>query len=449
MVAALTLAGLAIPAALLTSTGAVAAVTTQGTATTRAATTRAVARDTATTPGTRSAGPSSPVTVTITGMYPQSATASSELAISGSLTNTSKAPVSGWVVQLYASATPVSSTTEIAPGAVPYYDLAGIQQLAGVRWRSGPLQPGQSVHWEMRFRARKIGMTQFGVYPLAAVAHNRIGTVLGASTTDLPYMPGKKSPYSSTRPVREQISWLWPLIDKPMLGPSWQKKFCTSPQARALGQSLRPGGRLANLVAVGQGGAATATTAAQTAELAGRSVQGSAARGEPAQSLAGIDGVTWAVDPALLADAKALTACRSTAPGLAQAATAWLASVATATAGQPLFAMPYGDPNVVALIRQNHQGDVKNAFRLGGALACRILRRNLVPARSQASSSASAAGIAWLAGGTAGLHHAREPGRVSDPGPHCRAQPFCGAAGTWHRRADRERGRYLYDAAAG
>lgn len=377
MVAAVTLAGLALPAALLASTGTAAAATNQP------------------------ANAEAPVAVT--GMSPQSATARSELTVSGVLTNTSKTPVSGWVVQLDASATPVTSDTLIGPGTIPIDDFVNIQPIGGARWRSGQLQPGQSVRWQIRFRARKIGMTQFGVYPLAAVARSRAGTVLGATTTYLPYMPGKKSPYASTRPRREQISWLWPLIDKPMLGPRWQN-VCkgSAAQATALAASMRPGGRLANLVAVGQRG--TAAAAARQAEaMAGRSVQSKAASGAPSQSLAGLGGITWAIDPALLADAKALTTCRSSAPGLAQAATAWLTAVSAATAGQPMFAMPYGDPNVVALIRQNHQGDVQNAFALGRALAGRILHRNLVPSGSQQADIASEAeGTAWPAGGAAG-----------------------------------------------
>ncbi len=377
VVAAVTLAGLAaIPAALLASTGAAAATT----------------RDTA-------RGTNSPAAVTITGMNPRWAGPRSAVAISGSVTNTSKTSVSGLVVQLYASPTPVSSIAEMAPGAVTYNDLAGFQLLAGARWRSPRLQPGQSVRWQIGFRARKIGMTQFGVYPLVAVLQDRAGATLGASSSYLPFMPGKKSPYS--RPKPEQISWLWPLIDKPMLGSPWQN-ICTGPQAKALARSLSPGGRLANLVAVGQRGGAAATAVWQAEELAGQSAGSKAARGEASQSLAGLSGVTWAVDPALLANAKALTTCRSSAPGLAQAATAWLASVGTATADEPLFAMPYGDPNVVALIRQNHQEDVKNGYKLGRDVAKRILRRDVSPSASQpADASAQTAAIAWLAGGTA------------------------------------------------
>ena len=64
--------------------------------------------------------------------------------------------------------------------------------------------------------------------------------------------------------------------------------------------------------------------------------------------------------------------------------------------------MPYGDPNVVALIRQNHQDDVKNAFRLGRDVAKRILRRDVSPSASQpADASAQTGAIAWQAGGTA------------------------------------------------
>ncbi len=393
--AAVTLAGLAaLPAALVASTGAAAATTHDTAATHDAAATHGTAatHDTA-------RGSSSPAAVAITGMRPRWAGPKSAVAISGSVTNNSKAPVGGLVVQLYASPTPVSSIAQITPGTVPYNDLAAFQPLAGARWRSRELQPGQTVRWQIRFRAREIGMTQFGVYPLVAVTQSRAGAVIGAGGSYLPYMPGNKTP--SSRPKPEQISWLWPLIDKPMLGAPWQN-VCTAAQASTLARSLSPGGRLANLVAVGQRGAAAATTAWQAEELASQSTRSKAARGEPSQSLAGLHGVTWAVDPALLANVKALTTCRSRDPGLAQAATAWLASVGTATADQPLFAMPYGDPNVVALIQQNHQEDVKNGYRLGRDVTKRILRRDVSPSASQpADASAQTAAIAWLPDGTA------------------------------------------------
>ena len=221
-------------------------------------------------------------------------------------------------------------------------------------------------------------MTTFGVYPLAAQLQSGIGSVLATSTTYLPYEPAKKGPYASSRRPPAKISWLWPLIDRPLLNQPWQDN-CSGPQASALAQSLS-NGRLSQLVRIG------ATTQAQ------------------GHSLADDASITWVVDPALLVNARALAGCHIAEPRWARTASAWLAELRSATAGRPLAVTPYGDPNVAALIAVGHGADVRRSFQLGRALAGQILHRDLSPAGPGGTSTAlaAAAGIGWPTAGVPG-----------------------------------------------
>ncbi len=343
LAAVLAIAALALPAELLISHAAATAATSKA-------------------PG------ESVVAVSITSMTPQWARPGTTITVAGTLRNTSGQQNSHVTVQLLGSAVPVSSVTQVAQGASP-----ATTTLAGATWQTaGQLAPGATVNWSIRLRASAFGLSTFGVYPLAAQAQSALGTVLATTTTYLPYMPDRKGAAASSRPSPAKVAWIWPLIDKPLLNEPWQNN-CTGPQARALAQSLGSGGRLSDLV---QAGALTQAT----------------------------DGITWAVDPALLVNARALTTCHDVNPQWANAATAWLTKLMAVTAGRPVTVTPYGDPNVTALINVGHGADVMRSFQLGRALAGRIMQRSMSPAATGDTAAAltQAAGVAWPAGGVPG-----------------------------------------------
>ncbi len=357
--AMLAVAALVLPAVLLTSQGAASAATRQaasGQAETSQQQSQAL------------------VSIAITSMSPQWAVPGSTITITGSLRNTSRRPESHLTVQLFGSGSPVSSLAVLQEDASQPYSPADAA-LGGASWQlAGQLAAGVSVNWSVHVPGSVLGMTAFGVYPLAAQAQTAVGSPLATTTTYLPYEPAKKGPYASTRPAPAKIAWVWPLIDSPLLNEPWQSD-CAGPQASAraaLAQSLSSGGRLSGLLE------------------AGRTAAG--------------HNITWAVDPALLANVKALTTCHSSEPRWARAASAWLTGLKAATAGQPVFVTPYGDPNVVALAGAGHGGDVKLSFQLGRDLAGRILGRSLSPVGTAGTpvSLAQAAGIAWPAGGVPG-----------------------------------------------
>lgn len=293
------------------------------------------------------------VTVVVTSMNPQWATPGSVLTVTGALVNHSRHALTDPAVALAGSATPLSSVAELQHSFGRADNLAS-RALPGATWHdSGDLAPGATAAWSIQVRTSSIGMTTFGVYPLAAVALTAAGLPLAApSTTYLPYLPASKGAFHKSRPAPEQIAWVWPLIDKPLLDEPFADD-CAGPGPSALAASLASGGRLETLLAAGSAAAAT-------------------------------DHITWAIDPALLANARALGTCTG---ATARAASAWLSEVRSATAGQPLFVTPYADVDADALISVGHAADAATAFRVGRAVASRILDRDVAPVIGQPTST--------------------------------------------------------------
>jgi Family of unknown function (DUF6049) len=333
------------------------------------------------------------VSVTITGMNPQHAGPGTTITLTGTVTNSSRQPISNLSVQLLASSTPVSTSAELRPGRTGQDGLASTPVPRGT-WKSGSeLQPGSTDTWSVKVKAKLIGMKRFGVYPLTARAQSGPAAVpLAATSTYLPYVPAKKGPYGSSVPAPTKISWVMPLIDKPLLGQPWQRS-CQVSQTQALAASLRSSGRLGQLLAAGRGPTGTAEDYSVAAGSQ-RTAQNHAVRSGQAQSLSGYDGVTWAVDPALLANVTALAGCGSSQPRWARAASSWLTELSQVTEAEPMFVTPYADPNVAALVNDGFPGDVQASFTLGRAIGQKILPRN-----PSLTASGQAAGIAWPADG--------------------------------------------------
>jgi Family of unknown function (DUF6049) len=316
--------------------------------------------------------PQAGVAITITDMTPRQAGPSSTITVTGRLKNTTQEQLSHLAVRLLSSTSPLSDVTQIEAGQSDPSEIAGTP-LPGGSWQSnGRLRPGESVGWSIRVKAKAIGMTDFGVYPLVAqVQSMQTNVTPGTAATYLPYVPAKKGTYGSSIPARTKISWVWPLIDKPLLIRPGQD-ICQSAQAQELAESLGSSGRLGQLVGAGANGAQTA--------------------------------ITWAIDPALLGNVNALTNCSSSQPKLAAAARTWLDKLRQLSSAQPAFVTPYGDPDVATLIGAGHERDVAQAFRYGGSTGSRILNRAVsagTAARRPAAQHESAS-IAWPAGGIPG-----------------------------------------------
>ena len=334
-----------------------------------------------------------PATVTFTGLSPQWATPGATITVTGVVRNT--APVAQrLVVQLLDSGSPLSSVFELTQSAANGTSLAGLL-LPVASWRSTVLPAGASASWSMHVPVSVMGLTGFGVYPLAAEVENGQGTALNTAQTYLPYVPAKKGPYGSSIPAAQKLAWVWPLIDRPLLDEPWQSA-CTGSQAAALAQSLRPSGRLGQLLTVASSAAGPAAVQAEELRSGASHVTRSQLPGtEQAQSLASLDAITWAVDPALLANVTALARCGGAEPQWAQIASAWLTRLKAATDSQALFVTPYGDPDMAALINSGHAPDLQKSFLYGRQQAGQILGRDLNPA--QAGGQDQTASLAWAA----------------------------------------------------
>jgi hypothetical protein len=312
------------------------------------------------------------VALAITGMTPRQAAPGSTITVTGTLKNTSQQQLSNLAIRLLSSGR-VTSVAQIEAGASDPEALADAP-VPGASWQTGQVQPGATVPWSIHVKAKAIGMTSFGVYPLVAQAQATQALTdlpLAAAATYLPYIPAKKGPYRSSIPARTKISWVWPLIGQPLLTTPGQNA-CQAPQAQALAASLGSSGRLGELVAAGANDSHAA--------------------------------ITWAIDPALLANVKALTACGSSEPKWAAAADDWLSKIRQLSAAQPVFLTPYGDPDVAALIGAGHSSDVREAFQDGSTIGNKILKRT--PSEGTAASRPAAqdetSGIAWPADGIPG-----------------------------------------------
>ena len=326
----------------------------------------------------RQSGGKLPVSLAITSVSAAYATPGQTLTVRGSVTNTSPAAISGMTVRLRSSNVSFSSRDalqEYADGNEPLADgyiEGAIMQL------TTRLAPGATADWKIRLPVAHVRMTKFGVYPLAAEADGASGAALagGTSRTFLPFWPRKHGP--DPRPVRQDIAWIWPVIDQPRQG------ACPGFPDNSLEASLAPGGRLDSLLTAGAAESASAQ-------------------------------LTWAIDPSLLAGVEAMSKgpyrvgsnadCKhGHQMPASHAAATWRAGLLAATSGQPVFVTPYADVDIAALTRVSLDQDLAAAFTEGRSVASKDLRRDFsLPAAEQGSPAAAQPldAMAWPADGLA------------------------------------------------
>ncbi|SNR39903.1 DUF6049 family protein [Actinomadura mexicana] len=270
------------------------------------------------------------VALALTKVTPKTLTAKSKIEISGAARNRTGHPLAGLTLRLRYSAQPVTSRSQLdqlASGqqtALP--NVAPQQQSLAQATR-----PGVTQGWSFRTTARQLGLrapaATPGVYPMRVEVLNSAQQVVGGLTTFLTLMPKQRS----FKPVA--VGWVLPLIDR--MHRANDRTFIDD----ELTKELSPGGRLHRLVE------AAATT------------------GTP---------VTWAIDPALLDDVQQMAsgdyyvrppgARKGVRKEKSKVAATWLASLKTASKGDPYFVLPYGDPDVTALVRRKATRDIGVAF---------------------------------------------------------------------------------------
>jgi len=278
-------------------------------------------------------GAALPLSVAITSVSPGYATPKGTVTVSGTVTNTTATAAPGLEVTLWSSSTRLANRD-----AMNSYLTAGGVDTPTRSTRALATVPAHATQqWSLTLRVSQVGMTAFGVYPLAAEL-SQFTAPVDAARTFLPYWPVSAS--RTVKPVT--LAWIWPLIDVP------HQTACPALLSNSLAASLASGGRLNQLLAVG------ASPAGRRADL------------------------TWAIDPALLNDAKVMTAryrvggtatCSNASPRPAsRAAQAWLAGVQSVTARQDFFVTPYADVDVAALAHRGLNTELADAFADGRAV---------------------------------------------------------------------------------
>ncbi|HEY2238633.1 MAG TPA: DUF6049 family protein [Streptosporangiaceae bacterium] len=299
----------------------------------------------------------SPALVVINSVSPQVARPGSTVTVSGTVTNTSHAALSGVSVVLRSSASSLASRSDLTSYAQGKLDAdTAVGDPATV---TASLARGATAPWKLSLSVTAIGISQFGVYPLAVQADDGAGAAIGVEHTFLPYWPGA-SAAGVTHPL--QVAWVWPLISPPQQG------VCTALTSNSLATSVASGGRLNTLLSTG--------SAYPKADL------------------------TWAVDPGLLASVSTMTrsyqvGAKTDCSGSGQqhastAAAQWLSGVRATAASQQLFTTPYDDVDVAAMTHQGLDNDLRSAYSLGRSTAGSLL-----------GQSGSAGAIAWPADGLA------------------------------------------------
>jgi Family of unknown function (DUF6049) len=288
---------------------------------------------------------SQPLSISITGMTPATATPDATITVTGTLTNETGAALSGISVQAATSTEGFqypSEMTDFTNDASA--DTSPLPlELAGEEYSVPDAVPnGATVTWSVQFPADEF-YGQFGVFPVQVQAESPYTSAAATARTFLPYWPGS----DATQAKGLQVAWVWPLIDTPQQG-ACPQTLATS----ELAGSVSSGGRLSTLLGAG-------STWTQK------------------------DDLTWAVDPALLSDVSVMTkqyftngsaACSGRFVKQASpAAGTWLSQLKASLVGAPAFLTPYANVDAAALSHAGLDGNLKAAYQLGDAVASQIL----------------------------------------------------------------------------
>jgi hypothetical protein len=281
-----------------------------------------------------------PAQVAIDELEPAVATPGTDLRVAGRVANTGRQDLRNVEVRLRLSDSRLGSRTELAAVA----DGLTTSRDGEVVASGGlpDLAPGETVPFDLSRAVDELpSLTEFGVYVLGVevLASRRAGFGRVAIVrTLLPWVPADADVQAAG------FTWLWPLVSRPT-------RLADGTFAEdTLAQEMDLGGRLFRLT-----------------EAGGRLDQGA--------------GLTWVVDPELLdaaadmADGYDVQAADGTlvpGPGAA-VAQQWLDQLRSATSGQPVLALPYADPDLVALQRAGLESDIAHARETGTAIVDRLL----------------------------------------------------------------------------
>ncbi|MET8943214.1 DUF6049 family protein [Streptomyces sp. NPDC004542] len=270
------------------------------------------------------AAASDTVDVSLDSLSPSTPTDGDTLTVSGTVTNKGKQTVSDAHVGLRVGPQ-LDTRSEIDATARHSDDLqTSVGSEVGGKYveKFAKLTPGVAEHFSISVPVDKLDLGQAGVYDFAVSLSGRTTAqpwdqVLGIRRTFLPWQPDEAD-------TRTKTTYLWPLIStvhvtaKTGAGEQQTPVFLNDDLAK----ELSPGGRLAQMLALGKD----------------------------------LD-VTWVIDPDLLASVDAMAGNYkiqgpdgTTTAGTHQAvAKQWLAGLQEAVAGKEVVALPFSDPDLASL----------------------------------------------------------------------------------------------------
>ncbi|MFI6484487.1 DUF6049 family protein [Nonomuraea sp. NPDC050663] len=262
------------------------------------------------------------------------------ITISGTLTNRGTTPLQGTQIRLRTSNQRFTGRAELESYQSGQLVSRDVAWTAGSVTLSAPVEPGATVSWQTQITPAQLTLSQFGVYPLSIQAFDSwSGTEIDIWRSFLTYAPANAPKLPKTK-----LAFALPIIDEPHRS---DKTTFTDDELRT---SITDKGRLGRLLKLAQ-------TAPKTA--------------------------TWFVEPGILDDVQSMADTYSVlvkgnpeSKAGAPEATAWLNSLSAALAGVPVVAVPYSDPDLVALAHNGLDKQTGVAIETGAASAASLLKRS-------------------------------------------------------------------------
>ena len=286
----------------------------------------------ATTPGERRQS----VEITLGSLEPKAPQPKGRVVVTGRVRNTTKVAITDAQVRLRINHEPVSTRDELAQFAASPSEGFNSQVVATLPTPIS-LAAGASAGFRLDvavddlrlpipWRVYKLGLDVLGNGPAGY-------DVLGRLRTFLPYAP------SSVHEEPLEMAWVWPLVDRPHRTASGWRDDALAPE-------LARGGRLDAILQA-------------------------ATHPQPAPGQQRVP-VTFVVDPLLLQDVHDMadgydvpSAGGGTHPGTGRAdATRWLNDLHDAVRSQPVYSLPYADPDLVSAAHNGLAEDVRAAMSI-------------------------------------------------------------------------------------
>jgi len=286
----------------------------------------------------RAADEPEPIVVTIDTLAPIAPGPTDTLTLAGTVSNPSPETVPAVTVRLRIGIAALDGRVALAG------DLSAAETTSVDDSRTpvlGSLLPGQSAPFRLSVPMEALDLSAQGVYVLVAEAQSDPGDGnlerVGSGRTLLPWFPDP-----TTTPAAGLVT-LWPLTETPAVGSDGVLLTDSLPRA------IAPGGRLRVLLEAG------ATRP---------------------------DAITWLVDPALVETVdsmgggyRLLRDGQVVAGARPDASTDWLDELRRVTGRADVFALPYGYPDSVALVRGGLGRDVTRSITTAAGSVGTVLRR--------------------------------------------------------------------------